>query len=53
MLQMLQGLNFERYEPRTYLISEGDQFSAAKAGEFESKSSFPPVRYISNEGEPL
>ena len=45
MLQMLQGLDFERYEPRTYLVSEGDQFSAAKATEFESRCSFPTVRF--------
>ncbi|CCA66710.1 hypothetical protein PIIN_00390 [Serendipita indica DSM 11827] len=43
MLQMLQGLNFERYEPRLYLVSQGDILSAEKAAEFESKSSFPPA----------
>lgn len=45
MLQMLKGVDVERYESRTYIISEGDQFSAAKATEFESQSSFPSVRY--------
>ncbi len=49
MLQMLKGLDAERYEPRTYIVSEGDQFSAAKATELESASSFPPVRCISME----
>ena len=44
MLQMLQGLDFERYEPRLYLVSQGDIFSAEKAAEFESKGSFPSVR---------
>jgi Oligosaccharide biosynthesis protein Alg14 like len=49
MLQMLQGLDFERYGPRTYLVSEGDQFSAAKAAEFESRYSFSTVRFLSAE----
>ncbi|KAG8783528.1 UDP-N-acetylglucosamine transferase subunit [Serendipita sp. 411] len=41
MLQMMKGLDLERYEPRLYIVSEGDQFSAEKAAEFETGSSFP------------
>ncbi|KAG8821152.1 UDP-N-acetylglucosamine transferase subunit [Serendipita sp. 400] len=43
MLQMMKGLDLERYEPRLYIVSEGDQFSAGKAAEFETGSSFPEV----------
>ncbi|KIM34284.1 glycosyltransferase family 1 protein [Serendipita vermifera MAFF 305830] len=42
MLQMLRGLDVERYEPRTYVVSEGDQFSAVKAAELESSFPFSP-----------
>ncbi|KAG8799838.1 UDP-N-acetylglucosamine transferase subunit, partial [Serendipita sp. 399] len=39
MLQMMKGLDLERYEYRRYIISEGDQFSAEKAAEFETRNS--------------
>jgi beta-1,4-N-acetylglucosaminyltransferase len=47
MLQLLKGLDFERYEPRTYIISEGDQLSATKAAELEEESDFLPVCTVS------
>jgi hypothetical protein len=47
MLQLLKGLDFERYEPRTYIISEGDQLSATKAAELEQESDFLPVCTVS------
>lgn len=43
MLQLLKGMNFERYKPRIYIISEGDQFSAAKAAELEFGPNPPSV----------
>lgn len=44
MLQLLKGLDFERYEPRSYIISEGDQLSASKAAELEDSSDYLSVR---------
>ncbi|CAG8721023.1 17398_t:CDS:2, partial [Acaulospora colombiana] len=43
MLQLLKGLDVERYGPRKYILSAGDRLSAKKAAEFESKQSFPSV----------
>lgn len=31
MLAMMSGLDFDRYSPRLYVISEGDTLSAQKA----------------------
>ncbi|PVG03409.1 oligosaccharide biosynthesis protein Alg14 like protein [Serendipita vermifera] len=41
MLQLLKGLDVERYGPRKYILSAGDHLSAKKAAEFESEQSFP------------
>jgi hypothetical protein len=43
MLQLLSALDFERYTPRTYILSEGDHMSASKANVLElSKSTVKP-----------
>lgn len=34
---LLSSLNFDRYTPRKYIVSEGDAFSAQKAVELESQ----------------
>ncbi|KAJ7188164.1 glycosyltransferase family 1 protein [Mycena filopes] len=44
-LTLLSALDFARYSPRTYVISEGDSFSAQKARDLElSKETGPPLR---------
>ncbi|KXN92466.1 UDP-N-acetylglucosamine transferase subunit ALG14 [Leucoagaricus sp. SymC.cos] len=40
-LQMLSALDFGRYTPRRYIISEGDHLSAEKAAAFERTKSSP------------
>ncbi|KAL1919927.1 uncharacterized protein VTP21DRAFT_1859 [Calcarisporiella thermophila] len=35
MLQLVSGLNMQRYTPRIYVVSQDDHLSAAKAREFE------------------
>jgi beta-1,4-N-acetylglucosaminyltransferase len=37
MLSMIRSLDPERYANRTYIVSSGDHFSAAKAAEFEAQ----------------
>ena len=39
MVQLLRALDFERYTPRTYILSEGDHLSASKANELELSKS--------------
>ena len=46
-LTLLSTLDFNRYTPRTYIVSEGDMLSANKAKDLEirkSGQSSPPVR---------
>jgi beta-1,4-N-acetylglucosaminyltransferase len=43
MLQLLKGLDLQRYGPRKYILSAGDHLSAKKAAEFESEQSSPSV----------
>ncbi|KAJ7901898.1 oligosaccharide biosynthesis protein Alg14-like protein, partial [Mycena olivaceomarginata] len=46
-LALISALDFNRYSPRTYVISEGDSFSAQKARELESskETSTCPAQY--------
>jgi hypothetical protein len=37
MLALVSSLNTRRYQPRLYIISEGDNFSAKKAFELEQR----------------
>ena len=36
-LALVSGLDFARYTPRTYIISDGDTLSAQKARELEGR----------------
>lgn len=36
MLSMLRSLDTKKYNPRTYVVSSGDEFSSSKAAEFEN-----------------
>ena len=36
-LALVSALDFERYTPRTYIISDGDTLSAQKARELEER----------------
>ncbi|KAJ7178486.1 glycosyltransferase family 1 protein [Mycena crocata] len=46
-LTLISALDFARYSPRTYLISEGDSLSAQKASDLESSKATTtcPARY--------
>jgi beta-1,4-N-acetylglucosaminyltransferase len=39
MIQLLRALDFDRYTPRTYILSQGDHLSASKANELELSKS--------------
>lgn len=41
MIQLLTALDFERYTPRIYFVSEGDNLSVRKAVELERRKSSP------------
>jgi hypothetical protein len=48
MIQLLRALDFDRYTPRTYILSEGDHLSVSKANELEVlksavRSCFQPI----------
>ncbi|KAF7361839.1 UDP-N-acetylglucosamine transferase subunit ALG14 [Mycena venus] len=47
-LTLISALDFNRYSPRTYVISEGDSFSAQKAQELESskETNACPAQYM-------
>ncbi|KAF7321606.1 UDP-N-acetylglucosamine transferase subunit ALG14 [Mycena kentingensis (nom. inval.)] len=40
-LKLVSALDFARYRPRTYIISEGDQFSLQKAVDLENSKATP------------
>ncbi|KAJ6499240.1 glycosyltransferase family 1 protein [Mycena sanguinolenta] len=46
-LTLISALDFNRYTPRTYIVSEGDSFSAQKARELElsKETSTGPAQY--------
>lgn len=42
-LTLISALDFDRYSPRTYVISEGDSLSAQKAMSLESNKAVDPT----------
>ncbi|KAJ8084616.1 UDP-N-acetylglucosamine transferase subunit [Marasmius tenuissimus] len=44
-LSLLSAVDFERYTPRIYVISEGDALSAQKASNLESRKAFEKNQY--------
>ncbi|KAJ6593963.1 oligosaccharide biosynthesis protein Alg14-like protein, partial [Mycena capillaripes] len=44
-LALISALDFTRYSPRTYVISEGDSLSAQKAAELELSKATCPAQY--------
>ena len=45
-LALVSGLDFTRYTPRTYIISDGDTLSAQKARELEEKKHVSGARRL-------
>ena len=47
-LALVSALNFSRYTPRTYIISDGDNLSSQKARELEERKRVSGVKFTAH-----